>query len=256
IDLPTWFRTMEALAKLDASTAWCVGQINGCATTSSSLDPAVARRMWSEPRAVLSWGPPVKARAIEVEGGHRVSGEWMMASGSRHASWIGMMCNVLDARGDPVALPYGASMRVFFVPADTVTFIDNWDVIGLTATNSGGFRVDDIFVPHGYSVYLEHSLGAQIKNLSYRFALNTWFATGFPAVALGIARMMLDACTALATDKKPRMAKLALQENHMVQFQIGQAEARLRSARSFVETTVERVWKAAGAAGEPTVEQR
>src|SRR5262249_29083719 len=48
----------------------------------------------------------------------------------------------------------------------------------------------------------------------------------------------------------------ALQENHMVQFQIGQAEARLRSARSFVETTVERVWKAAGAAGEPTVEQR
>src|SRR5262245_53051033 len=33
VDLATWFRSMEALAKLDASTAWCVGQINGCATT-------------------------------------------------------------------------------------------------------------------------------------------------------------------------------------------------------------------------------
>ena len=30
VDLVTWFRAMEALAKLDASTAWCVGQINGC----------------------------------------------------------------------------------------------------------------------------------------------------------------------------------------------------------------------------------
>src|SRR3954466_14545221 len=27
IDLVTWFRALEALGKLDASTAWCVGQI-------------------------------------------------------------------------------------------------------------------------------------------------------------------------------------------------------------------------------------
>ena len=33
VDLATWFRCMEAIAKLDASTAWCVGQINGCAAS-------------------------------------------------------------------------------------------------------------------------------------------------------------------------------------------------------------------------------
>src|SRR5688572_31976479 len=60
VDLATWFRAMEALAKLDASTAWCVGQINGCAATSAAVDPAVARRIWGEPRAALSWGPPLK----------------------------------------------------------------------------------------------------------------------------------------------------------------------------------------------------
>ena len=35
VDLVTWFRAMEALAKLDGSTAWCVGQINGCAASSA-----------------------------------------------------------------------------------------------------------------------------------------------------------------------------------------------------------------------------
>jgi len=30
VDLVTWFHAMEALGKLDASTGWCVGQINGC----------------------------------------------------------------------------------------------------------------------------------------------------------------------------------------------------------------------------------
>src|SRR5262245_11849368 len=46
IDLVTWFSAMEALGKLDASTAWCIGQINGCATTASGVAPAVARTIW------------------------------------------------------------------------------------------------------------------------------------------------------------------------------------------------------------------
>src|SRR5215475_13780393 len=37
VDPATWFRAMEALARLDASTAWCVGQINGCAASSSAV---------------------------------------------------------------------------------------------------------------------------------------------------------------------------------------------------------------------------
>ena len=59
VDLVTWFRAMEALGKLDGSTAWCVGQINGCSATASALEPAVARQIWGEPRAALSWGPPI-----------------------------------------------------------------------------------------------------------------------------------------------------------------------------------------------------
>ena len=101
VDLATWFRAMEALAKLDASTAWCVGQINGCAATAAAVDPAVARRIWGEPRAALSWGPPLKARADEVDGGHRLSGEWQMSSGSRHATWIGLNAPVYDRSGAP-----------------------------------------------------------------------------------------------------------------------------------------------------------
>ncbi len=88
IDLVTWFRALEALGKLDASTAWCVGQINGCAATASALAPDVARAIWSEPRAALSWGPPLEARADEVNGGHRLNGQWeCRAEAVRRAGW-------------------------------------------------------------------------------------------------------------------------------------------------------------------------
>src|SRR5262245_10037232 len=150
VDLPTWFNTMEALGQLDGSTAWCIGQINGCASVASGVEPAVARKIWSEPRGALSWGPQIKSRADEVEGGYRVSGEWMMSSGSRHATWIGMMAELFDRNGKPVALPQGMTNRVFFTPAQSVEFIQNWDVVGLIATNSGGFKAENVFVPHGY----------------------------------------------------------------------------------------------------------
>jgi len=73
---------------------------------------------------------------------------------------------------------------------------------------------------------------------------------------LGVARVMLDTVIALASDKKPWMARLALQENHLVQYQIGEAEARLRSARSNVETTAQRVWQAVVVSGDLTIAQR
>ena len=247
---------MEALAKLDGSTAWCVGQINGCAATAAAAEPAVARAIWGEPRAALSWGPPIKSRADEVAGGHRVSGEWMFSSGSRHATWIGLHAPVFDKNGTSVALPGGAAVRIFFVPAGEVEWIENWKVIGLAATNSGGFKVSGLFVPEGYSVVLRHPLEARIDSHLYKFPMNSLFAIGFSAVAIGLARAMLDACIALATEKKPRLAKFPLLENHHVQFQIGEAEARLRSARGYVEATAQRVEQVVQASGELTIPQR
>ena len=256
VDLGTWFRTMEALAKLDGSTAWCVGQINGCAATASALDPAVSRRIWGEARAALSWGPPVRSRAEQTDGGHRLTGEWMMSSGSRHATWIGLMAQVFDRSGGAVQLPEGTTTRIFLVPAGAVEWIENWDVIGLRATNSGGFKVNNLFVPEGFSVNREHLREVRLPGPLYKFPLNGYFSIGFSAVALGIARSMLDACIALALEKKPRLAKTSLRDSHLVQFQIGEAEARLRSARTFVETTARQVYDAVASCGRLELSQR
>jgi alkylation response protein AidB-like acyl-CoA dehydrogenase len=256
VDLVTWFRAMEALAKLDGSTAWCVGQINGCAASSSALAPAVARKIWGEPRAALSWGPPVKSRADEVDGGHRLSGEWGFSSGSRHATWIGLMAPVFDKSGAPVPLPEGTAFRIFLVPAEAVEWVDNWQVVGLNATNSGGFKVSGLFVPQGHSINRDHLREVQVASPLYKFPLNGFFSVGFSAVALGMARAMLDAAIALAMEKTPRLAKVPLRDSHLVQFQIGEAEARLRSARGFVETTAQRVYDAVAASGKLTIAQR
>src|SRR5262249_43094712 len=197
-----------------------------------------------------SWGPPIEARAVAVEGGHRLNGEWMMSSGSRHATWLGLMAPIFDASGAPVPHTDGADMRTFLVPAGDVEWGDNWNVAGLTATHSGGYKVSNVFVPNGYSVNRQHVLETMLPSPLYKFPLNTFFSIGFSAAAIGIARSMLDAAIALASEKKPRLARFSLRDNHAVQLQIGEAEARLRSARCYVETTAERVWREVVSTGE------
>ena len=126
-------------------------------------------------------------------------------------------------------------MRIFLVPAEQVEWVENWNVIGLVATNSGGFRTNGLFVPDGYSVAQLHPLKARLSSPLYKFPMNSNYGIGFSAVALGTARAMLDACISLAKEKTPRAARHSLKDNHLIQFQVGEAEARLRSARNYIE---------------------
>jgi alkylation response protein AidB-like acyl-CoA dehydrogenase len=67
---------------------------------------------------------------------------------------------------------------------------------------------------------------------------------------------MLDAVIALAREKRPWLSRQSLQESHLVQFQIGAAEARLRSARGYVESTAGEVWESVVSSGELAAPQR
>ena len=47
------------------------------------------------------------SKAIRVEGGWRISGNWAFASGSRHATWLGAHCPCFEADGTPQRYPDG-----------------------------------------------------------------------------------------------------------------------------------------------------
>jgi len=53
-----FMEAIEAVARLDASVAWCICQGNGCAMTAAYLAPETSQEIWGQdPRAVLAWGP-------------------------------------------------------------------------------------------------------------------------------------------------------------------------------------------------------
>mgnify|MGYP003694412711 CR=1 FL=1 len=145
----TRFRVMEApLAKLDASTAWCIGQMNGCAANSKrGREPASGGKDLGRAARSAQLGAPMKARADEVDGGHRLSRRVMMSSGSRHATWLGLTAiGVRQGRCRRTAAQWSRCARIF-VPADAVTLVDSWNVIGLRGDQQRRLpKVDGLFV--------------------------------------------------------------------------------------------------------------
>jgi alkylation response protein AidB-like acyl-CoA dehydrogenase len=257
VDLPSFFHAIEAVAKVDASTAWCLCQGNGCAMTAAYLEPAVAHKIWDSPEAVLAWGPGPRCQAVADGEGYRLTGRWSFASGGRHASWLGGHAAVVEADGTPRLDAAGKPVeRTLLLPMPDATWHDVWDVIGLCGTGSDTFETTEYFVRHDHSISRDDPAERRIDAPLYRFPAMSAYATGFSATALGIARTMLDSFVELALDKTPRMARSRLRDNGMVQWELGHAEARLRGARAYVLDEVGEIWNAVAATGELSVEQR
>jgi len=253
LDPLTYVQVLEEIAKADPSTAWCLGQNSGCSMSAPYLEPAVAREIFGPPRGILAWGPdlPGAGRGVAVEGGIRVTGRWGFATGSRHATWLGAHVPIFEPDGTPRLNPNGRPfVRTVLFPKSSAEIIDNWHVIGLRGTGSDSYALDDLFVPQKYTCSRDNEAERREPGLLYRFTSGMIYAMGFSNVSLGIARGALEAFVELARDKIPRGAPKTLRENNVIQSETAQSEAKLRSARAFIHTTLREMWEEAEAKGD------
>jgi alkylation response protein AidB-like acyl-CoA dehydrogenase len=253
----TFFRVMETIAQADASTAWCLSQAGGCAMAAAYLDLPVAHAVFGDPRAVLAWGPGPKVKAVECEGGYRVTGVWSFASGGRHATWLGAHCPIYAADGSPKRDANGAQIeRTMLVRTEDVAWTDIWNTVGLRGTASDQFTLDDFFVRADHSITREFDRERREAGPLYRMGSGTCYQVGFAGVACGIARGALDSFVDVARNKVPRGARSPLRDNAVVQSGLAQAEVHLRAARGFVLQSIADIWTDLVAGNDITVEQR
>ncbi|MFO1081744.1 MAG: acyl-CoA dehydrogenase family protein [Reyranellaceae bacterium] len=257
-DPVTFFHVIETIARADASTAWCLSQASGCSMSAAYLDLPVARAIFGDdPRAVLAWGPGPRVKAVECEGGWRVTGVWAFASGGRHATWLGAHCPIYQADGTPRRDADGRTVeRTMLVRASEVAWTDIWNVVGLRGTASDQFALDDHFVPTAHSITRDFEKECRESGPLYRMSAMTCYEMGFAGVALGIARGALDSFVEVARTKIPRGKKSPIRDSAVVQTGLAQAEVGVRSARAFLLQTMADIWKQISAGETLSLEHR
>jgi indole-3-acetate monooxygenase len=254
----TFFHVIETIARADGSTAWCLSQAGGCAMSAAYLDLPVAHAIFgNDPRAVVAWGPGPKVRAVECEGGYRVTGVWSFNSGGRHATWLGAHCPIYRADGSPRLDDDGLQQeRTMLVRNEDVAWTDIWNTVGLRGTASDQFELDDFFVRSDHSITRQFDKECRERGPLYRMGSGTCYQVGFAGVACGIARGALDSFLDLARNKVARGSKGPLRDNAVVQSNLAQAEVTLRAARGLVLQSMADIWRDLSAGATITVEQR
>jgi len=242
-DITAWegLEVIEEYAYHDGSTGWSVAISSTSSLMASYLPQEWGDLIFGDPRSITGGFAQPNGKATPVDGGLKVSGQWQWGSGTRHATWIGGGCRLVDENGKFSPRADGLGIPYAFFELDDVEFIDTWSVSGLGGTGSLDYAVVDAFVPEGRWVQIGVDEPTR-DNPFTRFSFYGLLALGIGATAAGIGRRSIDELVLLASEKRPQGSSRPLRDRSPIQADTAIAEAKMRSAWHFVQETVEAAW--------------
>ena len=234
---------IEAMARADASTAWCVNQAAVIGITSLWLPETSIREIWSDPNTSVANGPPIDCQIAPAGEQFLLNGHWGFSSGCQHANWM-----MGAARFTP------GGWRIAYFRPQQVEFTDTWQVAGLRGTGSFEFRAKDVALDAAYVT----DMGAAPTHVCDLTIVPSalLFATSFAALTVGLAGQALQDIIDIARDKKPLYGSSIVKDDPDAQRFLGKAMARWRGARTYLYGTVAEVLAAVRSTGEISHDQR
>ncbi|HEX4249153.1 MAG TPA: acyl-CoA dehydrogenase [Pseudonocardia sp.] len=218
-------RTIERLSYRDASAGWTMmALLMMTGTTAAYLDAVAVAELFPDVagarHALLSGHGTRPGRAVPVDGGYLVSGDWQFASGMALATHIHSAI-LVEGTGEP---------RVLAMPKSQVKLVDNWDVLGLRATSSIDYHCADAFVPRTHT-YVATTMTPAHGGAIYRVGVVNMSAIVHTGWALGVGQRLLDELKRYAASRSGTVG--AAVDTAQFHAEYATAEAKLRAARAW-----------------------
>ena len=224
------FDVFERVAFASAAAAWClfIYADSVGAACARLPDAGVERLLADGDVPVMCGGGGLRpGKLTAVAGGYRLNGRFRYGSGIHAASWALLNGLVADADGGP------PEVRVVVAPTSALDVDDNWHMLGMRATGSHDYAAHDVFIPE------EMTFPARIPprrgGRMFGTGIVGYLGYPVPAVALAIARRVLDEVVALAsTSTRGYTRPQLLATRTTFQSFLGEADQRLRAARALM----------------------
>jgi alkylation response protein AidB-like acyl-CoA dehydrogenase len=256
-NIHAYIEVMEELGRGCGSTSWVASLINVCAWLAALFPEKAQQDVWgSNPDAWVAGSLAPHGDAKAVDGGWRVTGKWMWASGSMHAQWAACGIHMNNDKGETVN--FGLSL----MPMSELTIEDSWFVAGMKGTGSNTIVANDVFVPEhrflpypaafGGSYRTEHS-----DEIVYRVALVPVTILILVGSQLGMAQAALDYVIEKASARGITHTNYARQrESAGFQILVADAAMKIETARLHAYRAADDLDACAAAGRHPDLRER
>ncbi|EHQ28099.1 acyl-CoA dehydrogenase family protein [Mucilaginibacter paludis] len=240
LDLNQEVRLIEALSWADGSLGWVATLCSGAAWFAGFLNPQLAVEIFADRTACLAGsGAPSGTAAISGDG-YIINGTWKYASGALNTTHFTANCRIMQ-NGLPVLNPEGEQLIIPFVfKKDEVKVIPAWNYMGMVATGSHSFEVNQVWVPASRSFRIDPDF-MMIHKPQYAYPFLQLAEATIAVNISGMAIHFIDLCKATFAAKRVNKNLTEAQDSELNEV-FEQAVHQLNDTRNTFYEAVDRSW--------------
>ena len=240
LPLPEMVRLEEAIAQADGSCGWVVTLCAGAAWFTGFLPPELGRQIMATPQVCLAGSGAPTGYAERDGEGWRLNGQWRHASGSQLVTHFTFNAQLRED-GQAMLDAQGRARTCAFVVLATQVVVeaDSWHSVGLRATTSQAFSVQNLWVPQAQAFVIDANHATATGPL-YRFPFEALAFVTLAANLLGMARHFMVLAQPLAVRHLPHLNGPSAELQELWQ----SCDQSLQSLRSDFYAQLDSVWLA------------
>lgn len=155
-------KQLKMFAAIDGSFGWMITLCAGANYFSRNLKPHVAKELFNDKKTCFGGSGFIGGTANKINNKYLIKGTWHYATGAPHLSHFTLNA-IVTKDGKPVVDENGNEIiKSFVVKREDVTIIENWQSMGMKATGTYSFTVDDVLVDDDfcfeYNVFFTDSI--------------------------------------------------------------------------------------------------
>jgi alkylation response protein AidB-like acyl-CoA dehydrogenase len=238
--LPNLVRLQEAISWADGSFGWVITLCCGAGWFGGFMEPGTAMQIFNTPGLCLAGSGAVSGEAEIIDDGYRLNGTWKYASGAYHATHFTANC-LIKQNGQTLNGPDGQPLVIpFIIDKSNVTLSATWKYVGMIATGSHSFTMDNVVVS-GHRSFCIDAKYAQVDGTLYQYPFLQLAEATLAVNLSGMAMHFIDLCKEIFK-KKINEPKLTEIQKERLKVDLSDTINALQSARDALFGSVDASW--------------
>jgi indole-3-acetate monooxygenase len=187
LSLPEALQIEEGLAWVDGSLGWTVTLCSGANWFAGFIEAGMAKKIFSNNKVCLAGSGKPSGIAQIIDNGYEINGYWSYATGAAHATVFTGNC-IIEKDGVALTNEDGTPLiNAFLLLRDEVKIIEDWKYMGMKATSSYSFEVNNIKVPANRKFIIDKNyltVNASIYQYPFLYFAEATLAVNFSGMAI------------------------------------------------------------------------